>query len=213
MSRTRLRDASLLGAMVLLVIAVPPVVYGALAYRTFGVLEVSWYAPYEELLQALRTGNLFEIGRAPLIAINMTSGEMLANMFTLSVWQLTVSVALGVLIGLNLIDYRALRAACPTGRVAGAATTAGSGLIATVAASGTGLLGCCGPAMSGGVLALMGMSAGTAHLLSHASPPVQAALVALAAFGLVRLRRARHVLTAGAVSAQSPIVPLLKGGE
>ncbi len=213
MNRVRLRDAWLIGAMALLVVALPPVVYGVLAYRTFGVLEVSWYAPYEELLAAIRTGNPFEIGRAPLIAINMTSGEVLANMFTLSVWQLTISVALGLLIGLNLVAFLALRAACPTGRLRGPATTAGSGLLATVAASGTGLLGCCGAAMSGGVLALMGMGAGTAHLLSHASPPVQAALVALSAFGLVRLRRARRVLTAGAVSARSPIVPLLKGGE
>jgi hypothetical protein len=96
----RLRDASLVGAMALLVVAVPPVVYGALAYWKFRVLKVSWYAPYEELLAAVRTGNPVEIGRAPLIAINMTSGEMLANMFTLSVWQFTISVVLGVLIGL-----------------------------------------------------------------------------------------------------------------
>lgn len=190
--RTWARDASLLGGMALLVVLLPPVVYGALAYRTFGVLELSWYAPYEELLQAIRTGNPFEIGRAPLIAVNMTSGEMLANMFTLSVWQLTISLALGVLLGLNLVAYLGLRAACPTGRLTGPATTAGSGLVATVAASGTGLLACCGPAMSGGVLALMGMSAGTAHLVSHASPPVQAALVALLAVSLVRMRRARR---------------------
>ncbi|HEX7127003.1 MAG TPA: hypothetical protein VF406_14685 [Thermodesulfobacteriota bacterium] len=193
----RLRDASLVAGTTLLVLALPPVVYGALAYRKFGVLRVSWYAPYEELLAAIRSGNPFEIGRAPLVAVNMTSGELIASMFTLSVWQLTVSVALGVLMGLNLVAYLGLRAACPIGRLAGPATTAGSGLLATVAASGTGLLGCCGPGMSGGVLALMGMSAGTAHVLSHASPPVQVALVGLAAVGLVRLRRARRALAAG----------------
>lgn len=193
----RLRDASLVAGTTLLVLAVPPVVYGALAYRKFGVLRVSWYAPYEELLAAIRSGNPFEIARAPLVAVNMTSGELIASMFTLSIWQLTVSVALGVLIGLNLVAYLGLRTACPIGRLAGPATTAGSGLLATVAASSTGILGCCGPGMSGGVLALMGMSAGTAHVLSHVSPPVQVALVGLAAVGLVRLRRARRALTAG----------------
>lgn len=184
----RLRDAGLVLAMALVALLVPPVLYGALAYRQFGVLDLSYYVPYEELLAALRTANALEIARAPLVSVNMTSGLVVASMFTLSVGQFFLSSAIGALIGLHLAARLALRASCAFGATTGPAA-AGSGLAATVAASGAGLVGCCGPGLSGGVLALLGVGANTAHLLAHVGPPLQAGIVVLLAAAYLRVRR------------------------
>jgi hypothetical protein len=182
------RDAALVSAVVLLVLALPPLLYALLVYWRFGYLKFSYYVPYEELFAAFRTGNPAEIFGAPLVSGNLTSGDLLANMFTLSAGQLLLSAALGVLMGLILVARRTLRAVCPTGR-RGTATAAGTSLAATVGASGAGLLGCCGPGLSGGILALLGVSATTAHTIADVSPAAQSVAVALLAVSYVRLRR------------------------
>lgn len=182
------RDVATVAAVVLLVLAVPPLLYALLVYWRFGYLKVSYYVPYEELFAAFRTGSPVEIFHAPLVSGNLTSGDLLANMFTLSAGQLVLSVALGVLMGLILVARRTLRAACPAGR-GRAATAAGASLAATVGASGAGLFGCCGPGLSGGILALLGVSATTAHTIADVSPAAQTAVVAILGIGYVRLRR------------------------
>ena len=75
----------------------------------------------------------------------------------------------------------------------GGTAAAGSGLLATVAASSTGLVGCCGSALSGGVLALIGVSSTTAAQIAEASPLLQVALIAGFALNYLRLRRRRRL--------------------
>jgi hypothetical protein len=97
-----------------------------------------------------------------------------------------------------------LRAACavPGRQRAGAAAGAGVGLLATVAAASTGLLGCCGgSAFAGGVFALAGLGSASAAALSQASPMIQIGLILL--FGLLYARaRRRRARAGGLVSPQ-----------
>ncbi len=82
------------------------------------------------------------------------------------------------------------------GSAGGSAAAAGSGIAATLAASSTGILGCCGSALSGGVLALAGVSATTASQIAEISPWIQIAMIAFFAFVYVRLSRRLRVLAA-----------------
>ncbi len=83
-----------------------------------------------------------------------------------------------------------------TGIAGGSAAMAGSGLAATLAASSTGILGCCGSALSGGVLALAGVSFTTASQIAEFSPWIQVAMIAFFAFAYVRLSRRLRILAA-----------------
>lgn len=179
-------------------VVVPPVVYAALVRWKFGMLKVSWYVPYEELEQALRSGKLWEVYGAPLWSANMTSGLITANMYTLTAGELLLSALLGALIGMNLAAAARLRAACPARTGQAVAVAATSGFASTLAASGTGILGCCGPALSGGMLALAGLSATTAQAIASVSPAVQLGLIFLLAMGWLRLRRTFTVRGAAA---------------
>ena len=166
----------------------------ALVRWKFGMLDVSWYVPYEELEAALRSGKVVEIYGAPLWSANMTSGLITANMFTLTLGETLLSVLLGLVIGLNLAAMARLRAACPLRTGHAVAVAATSGFASTLAASGTGILGCCGPALSGGMLALAGLSATTAQAVASVSPAVQGALILVLGVIWVRLRdRARRL--------------------
>lgn len=177
--------------MAALVLALPPLIYAGLAWRQAGFLNPSWFVPYEELLAAVKSGDVGLVLSSSVATVNMTSGDILANMYQLTVQQLLLSLALGVAVGLTLEAQMRLRNACPTGSVSGSAAAAGSGLMATVAASSTGILGCCGPGLGGGVLALMGVTSTAAAQIADFSPWVQVALIAL--FALAYLRFARRL--------------------
>jgi uncharacterized membrane protein len=74
----------------------------------------------------------------------------------------------------------------------GAAAGAGAGLLATIAAASTGLLGCCGgSAFAGGVFALAGLGSASAAALSKASPLVQVGLILVFVALYARLRHRR----------------------
>jgi hypothetical protein len=76
----------------------------------------------------------------------------------------------------------------------GITATAGAGLLATVAATSTGLLGCCGgAALAGGVFALAGLGSATAASLAQVSPLIQLGLILLFAGLHVRLQRRLRV--------------------
>jgi len=124
-----------------------------------------------------------------LASVNMTSGDILANMYQLTVEQLLLSAALGAAVGLTIDAQVRLSKACAPGAVGGSAAAAGSGLAATVAASSTGILGCCGSGLAGGVLALAGITGGTAAQIAEYSHFVQLALIALFALAYVRFAR------------------------
>ena len=158
------------------------------------MFKPSYYLPYEALFDALRSADAEAILAAPVLSVNMTSGELLANMYNLTVGQFFLSVALGIVMGLALAAQLSFRKACAVGSVGGTAAAAGSGLMATLAASSTGILGCCGSALSGGILALAGVSATTASQIAEFSPWIQVAMIVFFAFAYVRLSRRLKVL-------------------
>jgi hypothetical protein len=173
--------------MVLLVLAAPPAIYGALSYYRFGIFKPSFYVPYEEFLVSLGSGDALAIVAAPLLSVNMTSGEMLANMYSVTLGQYALSIALGVAMGLTTAKQLYLGRICPAKGIGGTTTAAGSGLFATVAASSTGILGCCGSGLAGGVLTLLGFGSNVASQLAGISPLIQVALIALFVVFNVRL--------------------------
>ncbi len=182
--------ALLIAGAVLLVLLLPPVIYAYLSYAKFGLFKPSFYIPYEAFSAALRSGSVYALWGASLIVVNMTSGLLLSNMYTLTVGQLLLSVALGVFIGLNLAEHEVLRRTCPaSARTTETAGAAGTSLVATVAASSTGIVGCCGSALGGGVLALAGLSATTAVQIATWSPHLQTGLILLFVANYIRLRQ------------------------
>ncbi len=176
-------------SMVAAVLVLPLVIYAILAYRQFGLFNPSYFIPYEEMLDAFASGDLHAVFDAPLISVNVTSGLLLSNMFSLSVGQLLLSVALGVVMGLTLAAQLSLRKVCDSKSVGASAAATGSGLAATLAASGTGILGCCGSGLAGGILALAGVSSVTASQIAEVSPFIQGALIALFALAYLSFSR------------------------
>ncbi len=199
--QTRLGRMSLVAGMVALGVVLPPLVHALLVRWKFGMLELSWYVPHEELVEALRSGSPAAMFAAPLWSANMTSGLVIANMYTLGLGELSLSIALGFLLGMNLLAHARPRAACAAGGGPALAAAATSGLLSTLAASGTGILGCCGPALSGGMLALAGLTATSAQAIASVSPAVQSALIAVLA---VRWWRGGAMRVGLAVRARSP---------
>ena len=179
--------------MVAAVLVLPLIMFAFLAYRQFGLFNPSYYIPYEEMLDAFGSGDLHAVFDAPIISVNVTSGLLLSNMFSLSVGQLLLSVALGVAMGLTLDAQFSLRKVCKLKSVGGSAAAAGSGLVATLAASGTGILGCCGSGLTGGILALAGISSVTATQIAEVSPFIQVALIGF--FVLTYLRFSKRLKT------------------
>jgi hypothetical protein len=161
--------ASVLGLAVLSVLVLPPALFGWLAWWRFDAFRFTWYVPHEELAQALRALDPTAIFHAPLFAANMTSGQPVANMFTLTVGQLMLSLVLGAAIGANLLA--ALRPGPRAGVTAGIVLA----LVATAAASSTGLVGC-HAGLAGGLITLVGVNGATAATLATWSPLAQIAL-------------------------------------
>jgi hypothetical protein len=176
--------------MLLLVLGLPPVIYGYLAYRQFDFFRFTYYVPYEEFSIALRSADPEAIFAAPLISANMTSGFLLSSMYNLTLGQFAISVGLAGAMGLSMAGNMALRKVCSTRSVNGNAAAAGCGIAATLAASSTGLLGCCaGSALAGGLLALVGVSATVAGEIADVSPLIQIGLMALFTLDCLRVRR------------------------
>lgn len=185
----RLSTAMVFVSTLLAVLALPPVLYAWLAYVKFGLLKPSYYVPHEALVQTLRAGSLHDIWDASLVVVNMTSGHLLATLYALTLGQLVMSLLLGIAIALNFSALLALRRTCRAGSQAGrAAGAAGTSLFATVAASSTGIFGCCGGGAAGGVLALAGLSTTTAIQIGEWSPYIQVLLIVLFVLNYLRLR-------------------------
>ncbi|MCC7017212.1 MAG: hypothetical protein IT564_08430 [Rhodospirillales bacterium] len=185
------REVGWILLMTLLVLAMPPAIFGALTYYRFGILDPSYYVPYEEFWAAMTSGDVAALFAAPLLSVNMTSGDILANMYSVTLGQYGLSIALGTAMGLAMAKQFQLLKACSAGTVGGTAAATGSGLFATVAASSTGILGCCGSGLAGGVLTLLGVGGGIAGQLAGVSLLFQIALIAL--FALLNLRFAARL--------------------
>ena len=177
-------------SMVAAVLVLPLIMFALLAYRQFGLFNPSYYIPYEEMLDAFGSGDLHAVFDAPIISVNVTSGLLLSNMFSLSVGQLLLSVALGVIMGLTLDAQFSLRKVCKLKSVGGSAAAAGSGLVA------------CGSGLTGGILALAGISSVTATQIAEVSPFIQVALIAFFVLAYLRFSR-RLKIVATPVSSPS----------
>ena len=189
--------AVIVADMIALTLVLPVVIYGVLSWYRFDYFSPSYFIPYEAMAAELATPTLRKVVALPLVEINMTSGHILANMYTLTLGQLGVSVILGSLMGLVLSGQLQLHGLCTLhGRQnVEAAAGVGAGLLATVAAASTGLLGCCGGAtFAGGVFALAGLSSATAVLLADISPLIQIGLILIFVALYARLRRSRAAM-------------------
>ncbi|MSP80960.1 MAG: hypothetical protein EXR02_07875 [Rhodospirillales bacterium] len=183
-------------AMILMVLAMPPAIYGALTYYRFGIFAPSYYVPHEAFWAAVTAGDFTASFAAPLLSVNMTSGDILANMYSVTLGQYALSIALGAAMGLAMAKQVRLLKVCSAGAIGGTSATTGAGLFSTVAASSTGILGCCGAGLAGGVLTLLGVSSNVAGQLAGASLLFQLALIAV--FALLNLRFAARLKGLGA---------------
>ena len=185
------REVGWVLVMTLMVLAMPPAIYGALTYYRFGIFAPSYYVPYEAFWAAMASGDVAALFTAPLLSMNMTSGDLLANMYSVTLGQYALSITLGAAMGLAMAKQVHLLKVCSTRAVGGTSTATGAGLFATVAASSTGILGCCGSGLAGGVLTLLGVSGSVAGQLAGASLLFQLALIAV--FALLNLRFAARL--------------------
>lgn len=186
-----------IAGMVVAVLALPPAIYAALVHYRFDYVSPSGFIPYEEAMAAVSALDPRAIWAAPLLSVNMSSGDILSNMYTLTIGQAALSLLLGTIMGLALFRHAQLRRSCMLKARGGASAAAGSGLFATVAASSTGLMGCCGSSASigGGIVALAGIGSLTAAELAAISPYVQSGMIGVFA-GLERLW-AKRIADAG----------------
>jgi hypothetical protein len=199
------RDGAIVAGMIAATILLPVGIHGYLSWLKFDYFSLSSYIPHEAARAELASPTLAKIVSLPLVEMNMTSGHILANMYTLTLGQLALSVTLGLVMGLVFAGQLSLRGQCAMdGRQnAGAAAAAGTGLLATIAAASTGLLGCCGgAALTGGVFALAGLSSATAAALAQSSPIIQVALIVL--FGWLYARLRRTGVQSGSASLHGP---------
>ncbi|MBL94539.1 MAG: hypothetical protein CMF70_04460 [Magnetovibrio sp.] len=187
------RNILLLIVVFLLVFLLPVIVYASLVWLQFGFLKISGYIPIEELSQALAALSFIDFFSTPMMSINMTSGLILSNVYSLTSGQFILTAAMGLAILLNLIIYLDQRQCDYLGSRTGVTAAAGTGLLATVSASSTGIVGCCGVGFSGGLLALTGIGASASRLISENSSVVQIILILLFLINWFRLRRKLEV--------------------
>ena len=191
------RDAAVVAATICLTMTLPLAIYGYLSWRQFEYFSLSYFVPYEAMWGELARPTLAKIISLPLVEVNMTSGHILANMYTLTLGQFVLSTMLGLVMGFVFVGQLRLRGLCamPGRQSVGAA--AGAGLLATVAAASTGLLGCCGgSAFAGGVFALAGLSSASAAAISKASPIIQIGLILVFVVLYAGLKRKRVAVDA-----------------
>lgn len=177
-------------AVTVLVLGLPFLTYATLVYGEFEYLRITSYFPYEELLVAMRSLVPAEIFNAPVLSANMTSGFIISSMYTWTVGQLFLSLALGIAAGLSLAGHLALRKLQPSCSAGGSAAATGCGVFASIGASGTGLLGCCaGTGLSGGIMALAGVSSTAASQIAGVAPIFQLLLIGLFAIDRARVEK------------------------
>ena len=120
----------------------------------------------------------------------MTSGDLFANVYAFTVGPLVASLILGTFTGLAIVVQLRIQSICSSMEWARTSSIPGLGLLATVGASSAGLLGCHGGSgMSGGILAITGLSPTTASLLASFSPYIQVALIVALAGYCIHLHR------------------------
>jgi hypothetical protein len=183
-------------------LALPLVLFAVLSYWKLGFVSLSYYVPYEQFGQDLASGDVGRLYRAPLVAINVTSGFVIANMFTYTFGHTAATLLLVALVVLHVAAALRRARECamrmPAAPLGGA--TAGV-FAATAASSSAALTGCCGAGMAGGIVALAGLGSAAGVWMADAATYGQALLVAgLGATWLVAQRRS------GAVQQEPQVV-------
>ncbi len=190
-SRTAWLTAVWMCAIVALLLALPLALFALFSYLKLGFMNFSYYVPYEEFWQNLLSGDVGKIYNAPLIAMNLTSGFLIANMFTYTLGHTLVTVILGVLVVLHVLLALRRARSCAMRIPAGSVGSATAGVFAaTAASSSAALTGCCGAGMAGGLVALAGFGSAIGAWVSDAATWAQAVLVAALAIAL--MWRMRH---------------------
>jgi hypothetical protein len=173
-------------ALAVVMLALPLLLFAALSYWKLGFVNWSYYVPYEEFGQGLASGALRKLYYAPLIAVNVTSGFIIANMFTYTLGHTLVTLLLTVLVlayhGSALRRARACAARVSATPAGGAAAGV---FAATAASSSAALTGCCGAGMAGGLVALAGFGTATGAWAADAATIAQALLVAALGAALI----------------------------
>lgn len=178
--REALRWGAIGFATIAVMLALPLLLFALLSKLKLGFWIWSYYVPHEELWQAFGSGDVRRIYEAPLLAVNVTSGFVIANMFTYRLGHTAVSILVSVLVVL-LLRRQLARSACATRGAALALGGATGGVFAVTAASASAALsGCCGSAMAGGMVALAGLGAvagaATADIAAWTQPVLAVAL-------------------------------------
>lgn len=189
---SRLRWTAGGATLVIALLAMPLLLFAWLSYVKLGVLDWSYYVPYEELRQRLASGQPSAVYYAPLLAVNVTSRFIIANMFTYTLGHTLVTIVLVVLLLACLA--RVHRRARARGARLSRAAVAGAmvGLLAvTAASSSAALTGCHGAGgMGGGIIALAGLGSATGTWLSEVATWIQFLLLVNLAVMLVGLSAA-----------------------
>lgn len=201
---TRWTGASV--ALLAVMLVLPLILFAGLSYWKLGFVHWSYYVPYEEFGQNLASGDLRKIYYAPLITVNVTSGFLIANMFTYTLGHTLVTVLLVALVLLH-VAFAARRARqCATHRVSAApAGAAATGVFAaTAASSSAALTGCHGAGMGGGIIALAGFGSAAGAWTADAATYLQAALVLILACAVLRAYRRKDRANAVPYRAVNP---------
>lgn len=177
-------------ALLALMLALPLLLFAWISYVKLDFVSWSYYVPYEEFFAAFASGSLHKIYDAPLAAVNVTSGFVIANMYTYTLGHTLATAVLAVLLVRFARSYSAMRSgARGTGATFGG-TTSGVCMV-TAASSSTALAGCCG-AHIGGMIALAGFGTIAGAWLNHVAIWAQLALIVLFGALLWRMRGARR---------------------
>ena len=187
-----IRWGALGAALLSLMLVLPLALFALVSYLKLGFMSFSWYVPYEEFGQSVASGEIYRIYYAPLAAINTTSGFVIATMFTYTLGNTLVSIALAMLVWLHF-RLLARRAACAMSGHAVSVGGATAGVFAaTAAASSTALTGCCASGMAGGMIALAGMGSIAGAWLSEAASWTQGLLFVVLIVAFMIMQRSER---------------------
>src|SRR5262249_45909446 len=103
------RDAAIVAATVLATMTLPLAIYGYLSWRQFEYFSLSYFVPYEAMRAELERPTLAKVVSLPLVEVNMTSGHILANMYTLTLGQFVLSSMLALVMGLVITGRKSRR--------------------------------------------------------------------------------------------------------
>lgn len=200
-------------ALLALMLGLPLLLFAWLSYWKLGFMSWSYYVPYEEFWQSLASAEVRKMYYAPLVAVNVTSGFVIANMFTYTLGHTLVTAALVTLVigYLALALRRARECTAAVGTPVGGATA--GVFTATAASSSAALTGCCGAGMTGGIVALAGLGSAAGAWMSDAATWAQFVLVAGLAVALVVTFRRKPNVEPGLEASLAGWHPDLSGAR